>query len=109
MNYIKYIDSNRHILETILNNCTINIIQEYEKKGENKWNHYTLTYYNVSYDQYSNHIIDIKLNNKSIKVFNDIMNNNKHNELITAINNISNNPQYDRLIDAIKWGRMSNA
>lgn len=109
MNYIKYIDSNRGIFDTILNNCTINIIQEYEKEGENKWNDYRLTYYDVPCNRYFNHIIDIKLNDKSIKCFNDVINNNKHKELNTSINNIFTDNDRDKLIDAIKWGPMSKA
>jgi hypothetical protein len=102
LNYIKYIKSNKEILDIILNNCTIDIIQEYETEEKCKFNPYTLGHYNINQERFFNHVINIELNNKSIKVFNDIINNNKHNELIKAINNIISNNDLDRLIDAIK-------
>lgn len=78
MNYIEFIGVNsENAINTILNNCTINIVQEFENEGDKKPNVYEYdygpNYYTVDRSRFFNHVTKIQLSNKSIRVFNDMM------------------------------------
>lgn len=74
MNYIEYIGANRErAINTLLTNCTIDIVQEFETPDFAQWNAYRFLSYTIHHRRFFNHVTKIQLSNKSIGLFNDMM------------------------------------
>lgn len=74
MNYTNHIISNKeNAINTLLNNCTIDIVQEFENPDFEQWNAYRFVHYTPRERRFFNHVTNIQLSNKSIGVFNDML------------------------------------
>lgn len=74
MNYIEYIVGDpEKAINTLLTNCTIDIIQEFENPDFEQWNAYRFQHYTPRHRRFFNHVTKIQLSNKAIGVFNDMM------------------------------------
>lgn len=74
MNYLEYIGANREkAINTLLNSCTVDIVQEFENPDFKQWNAYRFEHYTPRHSGFFNHVTKIQLSNKSIGIFNDMM------------------------------------
>lgn len=81
MNYLEYIRANKEkAINTLLTNCTIDIVQEFENPDFKQWNAYRFEHYTPRHRGFFNHVTKIQLSNKSIGIFNDMMKLDKLNQ-----------------------------